>query len=121
MSGIHQMLMAGVPFLLVQASNVVGSGSGFASSGSVSTTGSLPNPTIAGGTGSYTYQWSRVGAAAAVPFNVSSPTSTEPTWSVNNMPEGEYVETWKLEVVDTVSGAKGDVTISVTLSWANLS
>jgi hypothetical protein len=120
MSGIHQMLMAGVPFLLVQASNVAGSASGFAPSGSVSTSGDLPNPTVSGGTGSYTYQWSRVGAAAAVPFNVTAPTQPNAVWSVNNIPAGEHVEQWRLEVVDTVSGAKGDVTISVTLSWADL-
>ena len=104
--------------LQVTANNVGSTRTGGTNCGIV--TAGNPNVTVANGSGSYTYSWSRVGAPAANPFVISSNTAQNPTWTAT-VCNTVAVETWQVTVTDTATGATASAIIQVQLKWINLS
>lgn len=106
----------------VGASNVSKVKSGFSACGSVTGAGS-PNVVVTGGSGTYTYAWTQVGThATAGPYSCSSASAQNPTWGDTVCASDAIkVESWKVTVTDSVSGATAEATITVTLRWSDLS
>jgi len=83
-------------------------------------TSGTPNTTVVNAVGPVTYSWSRVGAPALSPFEISSDTAVNPTWTgwvCNTV----AVETWRVTVTDTTTGATASATIQVQLTMIRLS
>jgi hypothetical protein len=109
--------------LSVSASSVSASGSGFIGCGNAGST-NTPGTSVSGGSGNYSFLWERVGAAATRgPWIISSATVQNPSWHAPGpVCDGDSVisESWKVWVTDNSTGQIGSATISVTISWANL-
>jgi len=117
MSGVLALLStaAGNAFS-VAASSVSKTDSGFAASGTV-TTSETPGTTPTGGTAPYTYAWTKF-SGSSVPA-VSDATAQNPTWSGTVNSEVEEVAVWRVMVTDD-AGAIAFRNITVTLRWFNL-
>lgn len=107
------------PFLSVlesaSASNVSGSSSGPAASGSVATTGNA-NPSCSNSIGSDTYAWSYISGSGGPTINTS--TLQNPTWSNGSVSDGSpQSAVWSCRITDSATGAFIDVQITVTLTW----
>lgn len=107
--------------LSVNAFDAVGSGSGSASSGLV--TSSSPGTTPAGGSGIYSsYAWARVGTNNGIACSNAS--AQNPTWSktiaASQQTTTTVTETWRVTVTDSNSNtATHDITVS--LDYTNTS
>jgi hypothetical protein len=98
----------------LNVSEVYGSNSGLASSGSV-TTASVTS-TVSGGTAPYTYAWSKRSGHSAITIN--TPTASSTSFTVNPAFDGPaYVA----EIILTVTDVNGAVAVSavlyVEISW----
>lgn len=114
----------GLASLLVTANNVSKQGSGFSFCGNPGSTGT-PGTTVSGGSGNYTYSWSRVSAPAERSFICSNASAQNPSWRPTGntacADDSPVTETWRVDVVDTVTGQEGSDTITVTITWIDLS
>lgn len=102
--------------LAVSASNVSGFVDNNSPCATVFSSGS-PNPIVTGGSGSYTYAWSFVAVTSGFhtpPFSINNASAANPTWSKNVCCDS-CIETWRLTVTDTVTGAVASTDITVTL------
>lgn len=100
--------------LSVTANSVTRQTSGVPFCGAYLSTGG-PNTTVTGGSGSYTYSWSRIGAChASGCLVISSAGAQNPTWS-GSACDGDTpdFETWQVIVTDTVFGTTAATSISV--------
>jgi hypothetical protein len=106
--------------IAVSATNVSKNKSGFAACGSITGAGS-PNVVVTGGSGSYTYAWTQVGTpATSGPYSCSNASIQNPSWSDTVCAaDAIKVESWKVVVTDSVSGATAETTITVTLRWTD--
>lgn len=94
-----------------------GSASGFASAGFVETD-TYAVPTFTGGSGSYTYLWTYQSGDAGIA--ISSATVQRPSWSAvceDGVPRSTV---WLVTVTDTVTSQVATDTMSISLSWDNL-
>ena len=103
--------------LAVTANNVTKTSSGFAASGTVTST-QLPNANPVGGSSPYTYVWARISGSTAPA--VSSATARNPSWSGTVTDGVVEAAVWRVTVTDALS-ATAEVDITVTLIWGNLS
>ena len=100
--------------LAASATDATGGGSGYAGEGDV--TSSPTSLTVTGGSGNYTYAWSKV---SGEDFTISSATTRNPYWYAY-LADGFHSATWKVVVTDTSYGVTAEATISVVLHWTNL-
>lgn len=107
---------AAVPLLAVTANNVTKtSGPAAAFCGAYLSTGG-PNTIVTGGSGSYTYSWTRMSAChSSGCLAISSATAQNPTWA-GSACDGDVIEseTWRVTVTDTSYGVTAFTDISVT-------
>lgn len=82
------------------------------------TTGIGPAPTInatstpAGGSGSYSYAWTRVSGDAGITCN--APSAQNPTFSRANCANGsDYIATWRVTVTDTANSNTATATTDI--------
>ena len=119
MSGVMCAFVSGSGALSVTASNVSGSAQGFAASGTVYSSGS-PNTTPVGGTSPYTYTWSLVSTSSGSSPSIGSSTVQNPGWNAVVSDGTPSVSTWQVTVTDAASRT-ASTTITVTLTWVNIS
>lgn len=105
--------------LTVAAPDVSGSNSGFAASGSV--TSSTCIPVVTYGSGSYTYSWAHVSTASGNTPSISNASVANVSWSATVTDGTQSVSTWRLTVTDTTYGISETDDVTVTLAWTNLS
>lgn len=100
--------------LTVSANNVTGKASGYATSGTV--TSSIPSTNPEGGKEPYTYLWEKVSGSSAA---VSDSTARNPSWS--DTVGGFVPETavWRVTVTDA-DGETAQKSINVSLRWISL-
>lgn len=110
---------SGAGALSVTASNVSGSGQGFAASGTVYSSGST-NTTPVGGTSPFTYAWTLVSTTSGTTPSISSSTAQNPGWNAVVSDGTQSISTWKVTVTDSASRT-ANTTITVTLTWTNIS
>lgn len=97
---------------------VDGYGSGFASSGSVSTGTSWTAPTYTGASGgSKTFSWSKVSGHASV--GISSTTVERPSFSAAGVIDSVPM-TAVYSVTVTDAGSTSTDTVNISLNWTNL-
>lgn len=97
-------------------STVVGSNSGLAVSGSV--TSAAAAVSIGGGfSGSASYAWAYVSGDAAI--LCSNATASNPTWTKTTVAAGTVSAVWSLTVTDTVTGATSAINVTIQLTWTN--
>ena len=106
--------------LAVTASDILGLDSGFATSGTVDSTGQLANPVITGGTGPYTYSWAHVSTSSGNTPSIFSGTTANPVWSATVADAVNSISIWRVTVTDTSSGATATDDIQVELDWQDL-
>lgn len=95
---------------------VVGSNSGLAVSGSV--TSAAAAVTIGGGfSGSASYAWAYVSGDVAI--LCSNATASNPTWTKTTVAAGTVSAVWSLTVTDTVTGATSAINVTIQLTWTN--
>lgn len=110
--------------LTVSATNVNASEEGFSIGGRVPAAGfAFTNVTVTGGVGPFTYAWTKQTDADGPDFVQSSATTKNNGWyGTRTDSHIDNTETWKIVVTDTGNGNNtAEDTISVTLSWTNLS
>lgn len=95
-----------------------GGGSGFSPSGPVES--ELVSTITSGGSGYYTYQWDHVSTSQG-----NTPTATHPTASTSRftatVSDGtDSISTWRVTVTDTTYGVTATDTVTVQLTWTNL-
>lgn len=120
MSGIQMALLGSAgKTLKVTASNVSGSASGFAASGSVNTIGSSTNTTASGGTSPYTYAWTFVSQTSGNTPSISNSAIQNPYWTVVAVDGTPSESTWRVTVTDSAA-ATASYIISVSLEWIDI-
>ena len=105
--------------LSVTASDVTGAGAGFSASGFIISATS-PVTTPSGGTAPYTYAWVHVATSSGSTPSISSTTDQNPTWNATVSAGTPSVSTWRVTATDA-DGRTGNVTITVTLTWTDVS
>jgi hypothetical protein len=103
-------------------------GSGFQNCGNPGIT-DTPDTSVIGGSGSYSYFWSRAGSASPNGALIcSNPIIANPTWGSDTGTVcdsgplgGGQIESWNLKVTDTVTGQIANKTTAVTRIWSDLS
>lgn len=112
-------LVPTVSAFVVSAHSVYASAYGSDPTGTVDSSANPPNPTVVGGSGSYSYLWTFVtDIGAAGKASISGSTTLNPVWSKLGISwEFPVINTWKLTVTDTVTLKTTFTTITVTLEW----
>lgn len=104
----------GFAALTVSASNVSRSITNFAACATV-TTVATPGTAVSGGSGSYTYLWECTDQGGyGSNFTCSNTAAASPTWSAS-VCGVTYIQTWRVTVTDTVTGATAQRSITVQL------
>jgi hypothetical protein len=110
--------MAKAP-LSVTASDVTGDGAGFSASGFIISNTS-PVTTPSGGTAPYTYAWAHVTTSSGSTPSILSSTDQDPTWNATVFAGTPSASTWRVTATDA-DGRTGNTTITVTLTWTDVS
>ena len=110
--------------LAVTASNVAASASDFSSSGRVPAGGfALTTCTPSGGTAPYTFAWTKLTTADGTAFTQQGATLQNNGWYGDPRRDPDDIdntETWRVTVTDAELDTASH-TISVTLTWTNIS
>lgn len=112
--------LRGKSAMSVTASNVFNSSGGFASSGSVNSSGAPPSPVVTGGTSPYTYSWAHVSTSSGNTPGINNASTENPVWSATVQAGIDSVSTWRLTVTSSGGGSSAQVTITVNLTWNDL-
>lgn len=105
-------------FAVDYQASIVGSGSGFATSGPADTGGaSWTSPAYTGGSGSYSYSWAYVSGDATI--GITSATQERPLWSHSSVTTSRQA-VWRVTVTDTANGNTATDDITVVLTWSDL-
>lgn len=72
-------------------------------------------PTISGGTGTYTYSWTRISGSS---FTINSTTVQRPIWYISSLCNNGITEIWRVTVTSGGSSVTDDV--EVYLYYSNL-
>ncbi len=106
--------------LFLSANNVSSSGSGPIGCGHPGATG-IPNLSVSGGSGNYSFRWTRVsGTPTYGPWQCSDRNVQNPTWHPPQQVCADAItsaEVWKVEVTDESSGQFGEDSRTVTILW----